>query len=303
MAQLSFPLIDLHRKSNRQFIEWLGREGYLNLRRDCYNCGGTLQLAFTTSRATDNYQLKCPSCKHRESIRSDSIFALFHTPLVSLMRLAVLFANQTPATHASNMLDIDHKTVSAFYQLMRERMSIALDIDPISFSSNDVVEIDEMIIEALRGEEPEGGRTTGWIFGIVSRSTDEVHLEIIPNRRAETLVQVMMQHVAPNAIVCADSWASYTPLASRYTLRTIVKGRGGMRYLDRNLGIVVHTGTIEGVWSQLRAVLHVSRGFPAHYVPLLLAEFMFRKAGRDIFELMKILSAFNKSGRFTLGSG
>jgi hypothetical protein len=60
-----------------------------------------------------------------------------------------------------------------------------------------------------------------------------------------------------------------------------------MSYRDPTLNITVHTGTIEGVWSLLRGILHVSHGFPSHYLPLVLAEFMFRKAKRNIYDLLK----------------
>ncbi len=38
----------------------------------------------------------------------------------------------------------------------------------------------------------------------------------------------------------------------------------------------VHTNTIEGYWSQFRTYLHTSHGWPADYLPLYLAECMFR---------------------------
>ena len=186
------------------------------------------------------------------------------------------------------MLQLNRKVVTAFYDTMRGLMSVDLEYDDPIIFDDDVVEIDETLVEALRGGELQRGRTTGWVFGIVGRDSGKVHLEILPNRKGETLLEVMQQHVPSNTIVCGDTWPAYSTLEDDYTLCLVNKGRGSMSYWDQQLCINVHTGTIEGVWSQLHAVLHVSRGFPAHYVARVLDEFMYRKAGRDIFCLMQI---------------
>ncbi len=98
----------------------------------------------------------------------------------------------------------------------------------------------------------------------------------------------MSEHVAPGTVVCGDTWPGYSSLEDDYIIRRANKGRGSMSYWDRDLCINVHTGTIEGVWSQLRAVLHVSRGFPASYMQAILTEFMYRKSGRSIYQLMQV---------------
>ncbi len=92
----------------------------------------------------------------------------------------------------------------------------------------------------------------------------------------------------PGAVVCGDSWRGYRALEADYNVLTVNKGRGQMSYYDEDFEVAVHTGRIEGVWSQLRAALHVSRGFPRSYVPLILLELMYRKDRRNIFELAKI---------------
>ena len=286
MEILSLSTIDLHATSKYKFVLWLARCGLLDIDRCCSHCGAALHLVKASRATTDRYQMKCPRCKSVESIRRGTIFELFRTPLPDLTRLAVLFAEGITAGHAQSLLGLHRNTVSSFYSAMRERMEIDLDFDPIIFTSSDVVEIDETLIAALRNEDLEHPRTAGWVFGIVSRSTGEVHLQIVPDRAAATLSHVMKHHVEPGAIVCGDSWPAYDSLARRYIVRTINKGQGQMSYEDEELGIVVHTGTIEGVWNELRAILHASRGFPAHYVPLVLAEFIYRKAGRSVFALL-----------------
>lgn len=287
MAELSLSTINQLAGDARAFIEHLGRCGFLDLERDCPRCARPLRLQFNSQHPIDGYYLRCNRCKQWQSIRAESVFEPFRTPLATLARLAVLFVNQTTARNASRILGLNHKVVSSFYDLMRGLMSVDLEFDPIVFD-DDVVEIDETLVEALRGGEQGRGRTVGWIFGIVGRDSGQVHVEEVPNREGPTLLAVMQAHVRPNTIVCADTWPGYSALEDDYTLRRINKGRGQMSYWDRGLCINVHTGTIEGVWSQLRAVLHVSHGFPAHYIDRVLSEFIYRKSGRNIYELMKI---------------
>ena len=287
MSQLSISNIDKYSRSQLELVTWLGARGYLALWQHCGRCDRQLQLV-RSSRRGDKFELKCWKCKTVASIRTGSVFALFRAPLANLARLLVLFASNVPVGRASSIAGVDHKTATALYHFMRELIVTDLDIDPITFSSSDVVEIDETLVEALRGEEEQGGRTSGWVFGIISRSTGAVQLEVVPNREGQTLLDVMVDHVEAGAVVIGDSWPAYAALEPVYTVRTINKGAGQMSYYDRSLCIVVHTGTIEAVWSELRGQLHVSRGFPKHYVPLVLAEFMYRKSGRNILSLVQI---------------
>ncbi len=288
MNTVTFASIEQHRTGLRDFINWLSRLHFLAIPRDCSRCGLALRLIYSSKRALDHFDLFCPSCRGRESIRTGSIFEAYRLPLATLTQLLVLFANNTTATRASQQLRIARSTVSHFYGMMRNRIAADIEENPILFDRNDILEIDETLIEALRGGEPEQPRTTGWVFGIVSRNTGQVHLEEVPNHEGRTLLRVMAAHVPPHTIVCGDSWRGYNLIASQYTLRTITKGRNDMSYYDEDLEITVHTGTIEGVWSQLRAMLHVSRGYPAHYISLVLAEFMYRKAHRSVFALAEI---------------
>lgn len=287
MARLTLGVIDRFLDDQRGLIEWLGEHRFLDLQRSCPNCGKQLQLQYRARLASDRYVMRCCRCKHYESVRRGSVFEPYRAPLAALARLAVMFDSSVTASKASNLLDLDRHTVTHFYDMVRSSMEVDLDFDPITFTDN-VVEIDETLVESLRGGEPGRGRTTGWVFGIVGRESGSVHLEIVPNREGQTLLEVMEAHVPPDTIVCGDTWPAYSSLEDDYTLRTVNKGRGAMSYWDRGLCINVHTGTIEGIWSQLRAELHVSRGFPAHYMPRILAEFMYRKSGRDVYDLLKI---------------
>lgn len=288
MSQYTLPQVDGFAHKQRGLIEWLGREHFLVLDRLCPTCRRPLRLLQDSRRATDGYSLRCTACKHNASVRDGSFFEIFRMPLIDVMRLLVLFASNTAAARAARITGVARGAVSRLFGTVRELMMTDLDFDPVTFGADEVVEIDEALLAALRADESQRKRTTGWIFGIVSRDTGAVHLEIVPNREGDTLLDIMLAHVEQGAIVCGDDWPAYSALEDDYTLRTITKGRGAMSYWDRQLCINVHTGTIEGVWSQLRSILHVSHGFPRDYVPLVLAEFMYRKSRRNIYDLVKI---------------
>jgi hypothetical protein len=45
---------------------------------------------------------------------------------------------------------------------------------------------------------------------------------------------------------------------------------------------LIHTNTIEQVWSNVRRWLHSAHGWPSDYLPLILSEFMYRSRNIDL---------------------
>ena len=50
----------------------------------------------------------------------------------------------------------------------------------------------------------------------------------------------------------------------------------------------VNTNKIEGVWSLLRGKLHAAHGYPAHHLPLVFAEVMYRSLGKSVWDLFRV---------------
>lgn len=287
----TYTLSSVSRRAHdtESLIRWMGEQGFLSLQAACPGCDKGMDLVPDSRNKADGYSLRCRRCHTRRSVRHGSFFADHKLELWIVMQILILFNDQEDASSTARLLGVSRQAVSRIYEQCRELMAHDISMTPIKFSGADVIEADETLVSGLRGQERESGRRTqGWIFGIVSRTTGSRHLEVVPNREANTLQTIIQSHVEEGATVITDAYASYGSLHS-YTHRTLNKSQVGLSYEDEELGITVHTGTIEGVWSHLRALLHVSHGWPATYIPLVLAEEMFQHDRRNFWELLKLI--------------
>jgi hypothetical protein len=135
-----------------------------------------------------------------------------------------------------------------------------------------------------------------WIAGIISRKTGDVYLQVIPNRESYTFQHFYDQHVEPGAMVITDGWSYGKFLDTKYhhyvCKKVSVPGHTieePYDITDKKFGkISIHTNTIEGYWSELRAKLHWSRGWPATYMDYVLAELMYRKKNIPLLTALEI---------------
>jgi transposase-like protein len=109
-----------------------------------------------------------------------------------------------------------------------------------------------------------------WVLGGVSRNTGKCIMGCILNRRAETLVPLVMRYSDADGVVFTDEWGGYIDIPNRLS---VCHAKEYVRSDAR----FVHTNTQEGVWGHLKPLgRHVYRGFPRASLPKYLAEFMFR---------------------------
>lgn len=289
-AAAMYTLVTLERNSTSvlHLIRWMNDESLLDITRDCSRCAVPMHIQRSAKFKLDGFALRCKRCHNTISVRSGSWFHRSHLPFKTLMSIVIHFDIMATVTQCSRYCGVNRSSVSCIYSNLRASIMRDLADSPIVFAENDIIEVDETLVSALRGEQTsEGLRSQGWVVGFVSRLSGYVHLYEVPNRLSETLIPLFVRVVPKGAIVITDAHRCYNDVHLYYTHHVLNKKKDGLsRSLD-DQSLTVHTGTIEGVWSQLRAMLHISHGFPAHYVNAILCELMFRKAGRTVWKLIK----------------
>jgi hypothetical protein len=153
---------------------------------------------------------------------------------------------------------------------------------------NKTVEIDESKFgrhKYHRGHPVKGQ----WVFGGVERESGKTFLVPVPDRIADTLVDVLTAWVEPGTNIISDCWEAYRNLEARgYTHQTVNHSIG---FVDLRTG--AHTNTIESTWRHVKA-------FPSPYnrqtdYVYTLAEYMFharcRALGVDAFSALIKLAA------------
>lgn len=112
--------------------------------------------------------------------------------------------------------------------------------------------------------------TKAWVGGGVSRQTRQCLIQVIADRRQDTLIPLVEHHTDAEAMVFTDEHWGYDGLMNHWTVchaREFVNSQAHF----------VHTNGIEGVWGHFKPLSwHVYRGIPLSSLPQYLSEFMFR---------------------------
>jgi len=124
-----------------------------------------------------------------------------------------------------------------------------------------------------------------WVLGGVSRHLRQCLLQVIPNRREDTLVPLVQGSMDTEGLAITDEWGGYIGLMNHWT---VCHAREFVSSLCRN----VHTNTQEGIWGHMKPLSrHIYRGFPRSSLPQFLSEFMFRYNIRSYDMRVSVLSA------------
>ncbi|WP_270939363.1 IS1595 family transposase [Falsiroseomonas oryzae] len=179
-------------------------------------------------------------------------------------RLLEYFVAGTPARTAAELLGIHRNSAILFYCKLRE-VILARTREAQPFGGE--VEVDESYFGARRKKGPPGRGAASKVpvFGLLKRR-GQVHAVMIPNVRGATLMPIIRQRVAPDALVYSDGYFSYDALdVSEFRHVRVDKGRG---YAQGR----AHINGIENFWSQAKRHLRRYNGIPRQSFHLFLAE-------------------------------
>lgn len=114
-----------------------------------------------------------------------------------------------------------------------------------------IVEIDETKIgkrkyntgRIIRGQ---------WVFREIKRDIKRFFVIPVPNRRAETLIPIIKQYVAPSTIIHTDKWRAYDYVCNHNNYVHLVVNHS-VNFVNPNNG--VHTQNVERLWREMRACI------------------------------------------------
>jgi len=164
------------------------------------------------------------------------------------------------------------------------RMAMAHDIPPVFEGT---VEIDETYLggswrnkrKGIRAKGAKRGRGTAKqaVFGILCRN-GQVWAEIVPNVEASTLLPLLRNRVVTGAVVCSDTFKSYTGVAVNGYVHRLVRHEQ-QEYSD---GQGNHINGLEGFWGYLKRMLAAKGGIRKERLHLYLAEYVWRYNHRGL---------------------
>jgi hypothetical protein len=91
-----------------------------------------------------------------------------------------------------------------------------------------------------------------WVFGAIERGSNKCVIIPVSNRRAETLIPLIQQHINLGSRIISDEWAGYNSIGEI--------GQGDCSHVTVNhsehfvhpVFDDIHTQNIESVWSRLK---------------------------------------------------
>ena len=77
-----------------------------------------------------------------------------------------------------------------------------------------IVEIGEsLILKGKYQQRSEREQHHHWVFGMYDRTTGIGIIQVVENRKADTLLPIIQTHICPGTIIYSAGWAAYNRIA------------------------------------------------------------------------------------------
>lgn len=225
-------------------------------------------------------QLRCKICKKDFKAFSGSKFPLVKISYSKWLALIKLFELSLSAKTASEQMQLNYKTTLRAFDTIR--YSILEELAKSDRVLKGKIEEDEAYFGGKRkGNRGRGARNKTIVFGILERR-GKVHVEIIKNVKAKTLLASTIKKVRKGSIVYTDKWHGYDSLIFN-----------GYKHLSVDHSKMfakgdVYINGIEGFWSFAKENMAKYHGVSPDKFLLYIKEMEWRYNNRnkDLFDLL-----------------
>jgi len=155
-------------------------------------------------------RMRCRKCKKDFKPFSNSKFHLIRIPYSKWLAIIKLFELSVSAKTASEQIQLSYKTTLKAFDTIR--YSILEELAKTDRVLKGEIEADEAYFGGKRkGNRGRGARNKTIVFGILERR-GKVHVEIVKNVKAKTLLAGTIRKVKKGSIVYTDKWFGYDSL-------------------------------------------------------------------------------------------
>ena len=101
------------------------------------------------------------------------------------------------------------------------------------------------------------------------------YMELVPDRRASTLLPIIQAYIKPGTTIRSEQWAAYSNVAQLPNVASHVTVNRCLHFVDQNTA--VHTQNIESYWQRVKDRFKSMRGVSSEQLPGYLDEYMWRQ--------------------------
>ena len=253
-------------------ITWLFEQAILEDVTTCDECAGNVK------RYGKMFKCTHVTCKNCWSIFRATFFAGMRIKCCEALYMCYLWL--TGCSAATMLAHTGHSahTVSSYNGFFRQLVASTLDSDDMIIGgAGIVVQVDET--KMGRRKYNKGHRVEGaWVIvGVELTDERRVFAEVMEDRSASTIADVLSRHIAEGSILHTDCWRGYTPVAEQFGIKhqTVNHSVG---FKDENTG--VHTNHVEGTNYALKRAVPPRNRTREHLQPFLL-EFVWMGKNED----------------------
>ena len=225
-------------------LEYLIEQKVLVDKKTCDYCKGNVTRKGALMRCTSR------NCRKSKSIFDGTIFSNLRIDSNKLLRIAHYHLAEVKCSSIATITGMSKVTLRSVLKEIHILLAPSPNIGHMKIGGPGIiVEIDESKFGKVKYNK--GHRVEGvWIFGGVEHTTQRrLFLEAVPNRKKETLEEVLLRKVELGTIIYSDGWKGYSNLKNIGYQHMVVNH--SKHFLDPLTG--VHTNTVEGTWCALKS--------------------------------------------------
>jgi hypothetical protein len=255
-------------QDHRRLIGELQRLGVLHKKMACSSCTTSMRLQENTRFALDGFCWRCTKkeCKKTTSLRKESYFSDAHIPLGVCFMIIYCYMkyDKMLLRYIADIVGTSERTMNDWANFIRESISHYFLVNPLILGTSHAVQIDESLFGGRRkyNRGDHHKHVKSWVFGMIEEETRLCVFWTVNDRKKDTLLSIIREHIAEGSTIKSDEWAAYSSLNDE-----------GFKHLTVNHSIQfvnnsgIHTQLIESTWSQIKSILKVKRGTSKDFLP------------------------------------
>ena len=267
IRNMMFSEYEIYRLINQKFemVELLAKLKLIQNEKFCALCGCQMSLVKINQKQTPLRWICVKPCFKTETITSMSFLSSFNITFYKFLLAIYKYIKGDEIENISNEININIKTLGDLFDALRDEITKSFIKTQTAISGvyengqKAIVEIDESLFfkrKYNRGRLNE----SQWYVGGIERGTRNCFIVPVPNRKSETMKQILETFILPGSIVITDCWRAYGKAISEMDSDLVHSTiNHSLNFVDPN-DPQIHTQNIEGLWSRLKYFLRQEKG-------------------------------------------